>query len=63
MSPGITLELHWWRGYGPTVQHDLFFYGWRFGFFTLSFCKVCLIESYAKLRETAVTALDRLEKR
>ena len=23
MSPGITLELHWYRGIGPTVQRDL----------------------------------------
>jgi hypothetical protein len=51
MSPGISLELHWWRGIGPTVQRDLFFYGFRFGFLTLSICRVCVIDSYKILRE------------
>lgn len=66
MSPGLTLELHWWRGIGPTVQRDLFFYGYRFGIFTLSICKECVIDRYSKLRETVVQAVvssDRPESK
>ncbi len=61
MSPGIALELHWWRGIGPTVQRDLFFYGYRFGFLTVSVCKVCVIDSYAKLREAVVERVRKDE--
>lgn len=62
MSPGLTLELHWWRGIGPTVQRDLFWYGYRFGFLTLSICRVCVIESYRKLRETIEQSVETSER-
>jgi hypothetical protein len=62
MSPGIQIEFHVWRGIGPTVQRDLFFYGWRFGFLTLSICRVCVIDSYAKLRAAVVERVEKDER-
>jgi hypothetical protein len=63
MSPGITLELHWWRRPGLPAQRELFFYGICLGFVTLSICRVCVIESYAKLRDAAAQALAELERK
>lgn len=63
MSPGITLELHWCRGFGPTVQRDLFFYGFRFGFITLSICRVCVIDSYSKLRKSVEKRVEADQRR
>lgn len=63
MSPGLSVELHWWRGIGPTVQRDLFFYGFRLGFVTLSICRVCVIDSYAKLREAVESRISADERK
>lgn len=61
MSPGIALELHWWRGIGPAVQRDLFFYGFRLGIVTISVCRVCVIDSYSKVRGAVVDAVRKAE--
>lgn len=63
MSPGITLELHWWRRPGLPAQRELFFYGICLGFVTLSICKVCVIESYRVLRETIESRISADEKK
>jgi len=52
MSPGISLSLHWWRGIGPDIEPDLFLFRYRFGIFTVSVCKVCLLDRYRFLRAT-----------
>ena len=50
MSPGISISLHFWRGIGPLIQRELFYVGFRLGIFTISICRVCVIDSYAKIR-------------
>ena len=59
MSPGLSIELHWYRGFGPTVQRNLLFYSFRFGFLTIAICKFCVIDRYAMLRKTAEQILEK----
>lgn len=59
MSPGLSIEVHFWRGFGPTIQRNLFWYGYRFGFVTVAICKHCVIDRYAALRKTAEAALKQ----
>ena len=63
MSPGISLSLHWWRGIGPDIEPDLFLFRYRFGIFTVSVCKVCLLDRYRMLRETMVKRVEADEAR
>ena len=62
MSPGITLELHAWRGIGPTVQRNLFWYGYRLGFLTLAICKHCVIDRYAALRKVVEKSVEQSKR-
>jgi hypothetical protein len=52
MSPGIAFSLHWWRGIGPDIQPDLFWWRFRLGFVTVSVERVDLLAAYRKLRAT-----------
>lgn len=61
MSPAISLSLHWWRGVGPEAQHNLFFYGVRLGFVTVSIERDSLLAAYRKLRATIVERVERDE--
>lgn len=59
MSPGISLSLHWWRGFGPDVQPDLFWWRYRLGLATVSVERADLLAAYRKLRAAIV---DRIAK-
>lgn len=50
MSPGITLSVHFWRGWGRDEQKDLFYARRRFGFITLSVDRADVLPAYWKLR-------------
>lgn len=58
MSPGISLALHWWRGFGPDVQPDLFWWRYRLGFATLSIERADLWEAYRKIRDAMVKRVE-----
>lgn len=58
MSPGISLSLHWWRGWGQDQQPDLFVWRFRLGFVTLAIERVDLLQAYRKLRKAIA---DRIE--
>lgn len=63
MSPGVSIEIHAWRGLGPVLQKDLFYFGFRLGFVTLSICRVCVIDSYKMLRESIEARISADEKK
>lgn len=63
MNPSLDLSLHWWRGIGPDREPDLFLIRWRLGFLTVGVCRVCLLDSYRKLRATVVDAVETVETR
>jgi hypothetical protein len=63
MSPGISIEVHFWRGWGPLIQKELFYVGFRLGIVTVSICRVCVIDSYAKLREAVESRITADEKK
>lgn len=50
MSPGITFSLHWWRGFGPDIQRDLFWWRYRLGFATVAVERADTLAAYRKLR-------------
>lgn len=56
MSPAVTLSLHWWRGLGPDVQLNLWYFGFRLGFVTLSVERESVLAAYRKL-------LDAVQRR
>lgn len=57
MIPGKSLEFaaHAWRGIGPDVEPDLFFWRYRFGFVTVTVAKVPLLAAYHELRDAIAT--------
>lgn len=59
MSPGISLSLHWYRGFGLDAQQDLFFL-WRFrlGFVTVALERVDWLTAYRKLRADIVARVE-----
>lgn len=59
MSPGITLSLHWWRGCGPDIQRDLFWWRYRLGFLTVAVERADLLSAYRKLRTAIERAVDQ----
>ncbi len=59
MSFGVSLTLHTWRGVGPEVQQNLFFYGFRLGFATVSVERDSVLEAYRKLRQAMVERVSR----
>lgn len=61
MNPGINIGLHYWRGIGPSVEPDLFFWEWRFGILTLTVERNWPLERYRKLRGTIRDALRTSE--
>lgn len=50
MSPGITLSVHWWRGWGLDQQRDLFWWRYRLGFLTVALECADTLSAYRKLR-------------
>lgn len=77
MNRSLAISFHAWRGIGPDVEPDLFFWRWRFGFVTLTVCRVCVLAAYwetksalarakaeaAKYRQTIDTAVQEVEGR
>jgi hypothetical protein len=53
------LRFHGWRGFGPAEQGDLFSVSRRFGFVTVNFCRVCLIERLQQLKALTADAEQR----
>lgn len=49
MSPGITLSLHWYRGFGEDIQRDLFWWRYRLGFVTVALERQDTLRAYWKL--------------
>jgi hypothetical protein len=62
MSPGIALTLHWWRGIGPEVQANLFFYGFRLGFVTISVERESVLEAYRRIRRALAERIAKDEE-
>lgn len=63
MNPGLTLSLHWWRGFSLSPEPTLFWLEFRFGFVTLTVERAWPLAAYRKLRAAAEAAVDRLERR
>ena len=77
MTGSLGFILHWWRGIGPDVEPDLFFWRWRVGIVTVTVCRVCVLAKYqdtkaalarataeaARLRQTIDSAVAISEKR
>lgn len=61
MSPGITLSLHWWRGFGGDIQRDLFWWRYRLGFLTIAVERADVLAAYRKLRAAIVDRIHRDE--
>lgn len=61
MSPGITISIHFWRGFGGDVQRDLFFWRYRFGVLTLTVERTDALTSYRKLRLSIERAVERAD--
>lgn len=59
MSPAITLSVHWWRGIGPEVQANLFFYGYRLGFVTVSIERDSVLAAYRVLRDAMAERIQQ----
>ena len=57
MNPAISLSLHWYRGFGPDIQRNLFWWHFRLGFLTLAVERVDVLDSYRKLRSTIENAV------
>lgn len=51
MSPGFSISVHWWRGIGPEVQRNLFFFGFRLGVVTISVERAPVLAAYRVLRK------------
>jgi hypothetical protein len=51
LSPAVTLSVHWWRGIGPEVQANLFYFGFRLGFATISVERESVMAAYRVLRD------------
>lgn len=62
VSPAITLSVHWWRGIGPEVQANLFFYGYRLGFLTLSIERDSVLEAYRLMRRALAERIAKDEE-
>lgn len=63
MNHSLDLSVHGWRGVGPDREPDLFLIRWRLGFVTVGVCRVCLLDSYRKLRRTIVESVVRSEEK
>lgn len=61
MSPGITVSLHWWRGWGRDTQRDLFWWHLRLGFLTISLDRTDTLTAYRKLRVSIERAVERAD--
>jgi len=63
MNPGLTLSLHWWRGFSLSPEPTLFWLEFRFGFVTVSVERAWPLEVHRNLRAAAKTAIEQLERR
>jgi len=62
MSPGITLSVHWWRGWGQDQQRDLFWWRYRLGFLTVALERADTLTAYRKLRVAIEARIRRDEE-
>jgi len=69
MSPGISFDLHGWRGIGTDQEPDLFRWRRRFGFLTVTIRQVEWVArvreleaEVAKLRDTIARAIRKSEE-
>jgi hypothetical protein len=64
MNPGITLSVHFWRGFGGDAQSDLFYWRrFRLGFVTLAAERQDPLRAYRGIRQAAEDALNQLNRR
>lgn len=61
MNPGITLSLHWWRGFSLSPEPTLFWLEFRFGFVTLSVERAWPLKAYRTLRAAIVERVAKDE--
>jgi hypothetical protein len=61
MSPAITISVHVWRGIGSETQKDLFYYGLRLGFVTVSVERKSVLAAYKRLRSRVEELVIKLE--
>lgn len=62
MSPGITISIHFWRGFGPDTQCDLYYWQrFRLGFVTVSLDRTDTLTAYRKLRVSIERAVERAD--
>lgn len=62
MNPGLTLSLHWWRGFSLSPEPTLFWVEFRLGFVTVSLERTWPLAAYRKLRVTMQEAVVRMER-
>lgn len=59
MSPGITISIHFWRGFGPDTQRDLFYWQrLRLGFLTIAIERRDPLAAYRKLRAASSAVVE-----
>lgn len=58
----LDISFHGWRGIGPVIEPDLFLWRWRFGFVTITACRVCLLSTIHKFRAAIADALSKTEE-
>lgn len=59
MNPGISLCVHWWRGFSLSGEPALFWLEYRLGFVTLSIERNWPLATYRNIRGAVV---ERVEK-
>jgi len=61
VNPGLTLSLHWWRGFSLSPEPTLFWLEFRLGFVTLSIEKAWPLAAYRNFRGSIVERIERDE--
>lgn len=61
MNPGLSLSLHWYRGFGPDIEPDMFVARFRLGFLTIAAESDDWLPRFRKLRQTIVQAVQKAE--
>lgn len=62
MNPGLTISLHWWRGFSLSPEPTLFWLEFRLGFVTVSVERAWPLAAYRKLRATMVEVVALAER-
>jgi hypothetical protein len=62
VNPGLTLSLHWWRGFSLSPEPTLFWLEFRLGFVTVTMERAWPLAAYRKLRATVQEAVARVDR-